>query len=229
MHRTTLALSLAVLAAAPSTALAGADYRASVRGTLESTGTVTDTGCYPAGADAAETRTGEASVVARFRTTRPALVHVQRLHGSFPGVGLAHDDEPIRAKATVTRRSTLEDAVTPLGCSGYEPPEIDCGKRSFSFGIGIGTHGRGVSPDFSKTAYRLPEPEGVCPTTEGMAGFPSIIGGSGTAEVGGARLLHGRKLVLKGGRSGAKRIKRHGVSGGGSFKLRYTVTLTRVR
>ena len=30
MHRTTLALSLAVLAAAPSTALAGADYRASL-------------------------------------------------------------------------------------------------------------------------------------------------------------------------------------------------------
>jgi hypothetical protein len=212
-----LAAAVAVLAVAATPAAAVTTYRATISGTYTTTGTVTSDRCE------AGPLTGDASETARFRTTRPAKVFVQRLASSYPAVALVDDHRPLRATATVTRTSGLDRGDTPRGCDA--PPKAqDCGTRTLAFDVGFGTRGGGVAPDLSKNGFGRPGLFRACALTVGM--FPTFADGGGSARVAAKRLLAGRRLVLRGGRRGSERESGGGIESSGSFDLRYTITLT---
>lgn len=214
-----LAVATAVLAATVSSAAAVTTYRATISGSYTTSGTVTSDRCEggPLSGDATET--------ARFRTTRPAKIFVQRLASSYPAVALVDDHRPLRAKATVTRTSGLDRGDTPRGCDAPPKPQ-DCGTRTLAFDVGFGTRGGGVAPDLSKNGFGRPGLFRSCALTVGMFGFPTFADGGGFARVGAKRLLAGRRLVLRGGRRGSERETGGGIESSGSFDLRYTIALT---
>lgn len=244
----TATLTLLTITALPATAGAVTTYRASIEGTLTTTGTVTTSECYPYAATTSRAlrepgfevppgeadagpvaRTATAQLRVTFRTVTPARVTGQRIRGGFPAIALADDRKPIRARASLDQRSGLEDRTTPLGCAGTKPPTLDCGTRTLTFGIGMGARGNGLAPDLSKTRERNADTFSMCPLTDGMTGFPGITGGAGTARTTSAAILRGRRLVLHGGRSDRDRTGSRTTTTEGSYRLRYTITLTPVR
>lgn len=225
-------LLLPLLLAAALLPAAAADanvpkYRMTISGTLTSTGTVSSTECYAPGADMPVAKQGAASSTVRFRTTRPALVFAQRMSTDGIAIGLADDDKPLRATATITDQSTLADRETPVGC-GADEPKSDCGTTTLAFDIGVGGRG-GIAPDFSKNSHKNAATFEQCPFTVGMAGFPSFTGGAGIAKVSARKLLGARKLTLKGGRKERDSLRTRTVTADGSYDLRYTIKLTRVQ
>ena len=234
----TFALAAAVTAAAAGPANArkygDARFTATISGTYDVSGSVTNTGCWRADdSDNAVTfsASGQAQEHAAFRSTRGMLLGVSRMRGEkrlFAG------GPAIPVAATISRSGNLTSSTEPDGCKPNEEP-ARCGTKSRAYKLAIyGVRsGFGLSYNFS-SGYSTKFPDDPfypdCALPEGSDWWGGYYSrGNGTAPVSVAKLLNPRvkKIVVHGALSAAPTSSGGDYSAHATESLNWTLTLKR--
>src|SRR3954471_20004428 len=199
----------AALAAAPSAFATSSEKRASftasISGTYDVSGTVTNNKCFRENANGDTetfTATGQTSEHTTFRSTKGKLLAVSLTRGDhriFAG------GPAIPVTATIARSGTNPGSTEPNGCRP-NPPRPDCGTKTRRYHLspyGVG-RGFGFSYNFpSHFTTKIPEdPFNDCDLPEKATWWGQYFSrGNGVAKVSTRKLFNRRvrKLVVHGG------------------------------
>jgi hypothetical protein len=244
MRRLALAASpmLALLALAPPAGAAPmptrATFMAFIHGVYTTQGNVINTGCWrPISEDRTEyfTLSGNASETVLFGTDRPARTQVSNIAGDF-GAG---SFQSIRLEAQITRTNTLmSDSTTqPEGCipahQQVGAPPKDCGIKDKFYGAKLFGRGRGpfgqLGWNFLTAPYPVPDPYVGCRLVAGQQWWGEVL--SRLTRVSKSLLLRPRvrRVVVNGGHAGTRSRSQGDSRSSWSYRLRWTITLLRVR
>lgn len=197
----------------------------------ESTGTVTNSMCFPdVNQTEPSTLTAEARETIKVRTARPTIVEVH-VHGSgIPIVGEQQFSPSFRAQITSTRKSGLEGSK-PRGCYDDSDltykPRYDCGTRKELTGLFIGPVG-GINRlrGFDVQPQEFPSFEN-CPLVDAQGKLPYLF--EVVLKDKPSRLLSRKipKLVYKGRRSFKANAKEGDDVSSATGSFSYKVTLVK--
>jgi hypothetical protein len=236
--RPLLFLTLFLLFAIASPAMAGgrlltiASFTARVSGTYTSTGTVTNTQCQRLDAQdnpVNYTATGTATESTTFKATKGARFDVTKTKGQS---GLRAGGFPIPVSASMKRATTLDESTEPKGCKLRRLPlPPNCGTKRKPYKLNVfGLRGGGFSYNFSSRFSTItPEDPFTCPLAEGGDWWARVR--AITAKVSAAKLFNRGVKTIVAKASVTKSPKRSSTGQGYSTSttetLRWTLTLTR--
>jgi hypothetical protein len=239
MVRTALISLALALVAAPSAFATGsekrANFTASITGTYDVSGTVTNNKCFRENANGDTetfTATGQTAEHTTFRSTKGKLLAVSltrgdhRLFAGGPGIPVT---------ATIARTGTNPGSTEPNGCRPNPPPP-DCGTKTRNYHLspyGVG-RGFGFSYNFSShfTTQIPGDPFNDCELPEKATWWGQYLSrGNGTARVSTRKLFNRRvkKLVLHGGVTRSPKSSTSDYTASSTEKLSWTLTLKRRR
>src|SRR3954453_3046239 len=233
-----IALTLA-LVAAPSAFATGsekrANFTASISGTYDVSGTVTNNKCFRENANGDTetfTATGQTSEHTTFHSTKGKLFAVSLTRG---GHRLFAGGPAIPVTATIARTGPNPGSTEPSGCRPNPPPP-DCGTKTRKYHLspyGVG-RGFGFSYNFSSHfTTQIPEdPFNDCELPEEATWWGQYLSrGNGTARVSPRKLFnrHVKKLVLHGELRRSPKSSTRDYMTSSTEKLRWTLTLQRRR
>jgi hypothetical protein len=239
MVRSLLIAVAAGLVAAPAASAAGsfgsANFTATISGTYDVSGTVTNNHCFRENANGdveTFTATGQTAEHTTFKATRGALLGVSRTRGEKRIVG---GGPTIPIVATIARTGTNPGSTEPNGCRPNPPPP-DCGTKTKRYKLeayGVGK-GFGFSYNLSNGfSTSIPDdPFQDCELPEGASWWGAYYSrGNGVAKVSPRKLFNRRvrKIVVKGGLTRSPRSSTSEYSASSTEKLRWTLTLKRRR
>jgi hypothetical protein len=236
---TALIVTFALLLCAPSAFARGsesrANFTATISGTYDVSGTVTNTKCFRENANGDTetfTATGQTSEHTTFRTTKGKLLAVSRTRGDkrfFAG------GDALPVAATITRTGTNPGSSEPSGCRPNPPPN-DCGTKNRKYHLspyGVG-RGFGFSYNFTENfSTEIPEdPFNDCALPEKATWWGQYYSrGNGVARVSPRKIFnrHVKKIVLHGGLTRSPKATTSDYTASATEKLSWTLTLKRRR
>src|SRR3954454_6860131 len=237
MFRMALISVATALAAAPSAFAIGsekrANFTATISGTYDVSGTVTNTKCFRENANGDTetfTATGQTSEHTTFHSTKGKLFAVSLTRG---GHRLFAGGPAIPVTATIARTGTNPGSTEPSGCRRTPPPP-DCGTKTRKYHLsayGVG-RGFGFSYNFTENfSTQIPDdPFNDCELPEKATWWGQYFSrGNGTAPVSTRKLFSRRvkKLVLHGGLTRSPKSSTSDYTASSTEKLSWTLTLRR--
>ncbi|HUB98431.1 MAG TPA: hypothetical protein VMS11_01255 [Solirubrobacterales bacterium] len=226
------ALALAVgLVAAPAAGARDADWKLTLTVDYSSTGTATDSHCFPDPAQIAPSPlSASATREVTIRTIRPLFVEMYEAPNGVPATITSSFDPAARMKLAETRDSGLDTSGSPLGChGGGTAPTTDCGTKSRTTGVYINPlgnihHWRGFTleleseaPPFSRCGLAGAQQELPDPLQIDVKATPGQL--TGTAP----------KLVFRDSVTPRASDRHETTISSATGKLTYTVKLVRDR
>jgi hypothetical protein len=236
-HALRITCLLAFLVFAPSALATGsekrANFTATISGTYDVSGTVTNNKCFRENANGDEeifTATGQTSEHTTFRTTKGKLLAVSLTRGDHRifagGPGL-----PVTA--TIARTGTNPGSTEPSGCRP-NPQPTDCGTKTRKYHLSPYGVGRGYGFSYNFTSHfttQIPEdPFNDCELPEKATWWGQYFSrGNGVARVSTRKLFSRRvkKLVLHGGITRSPKSSTRDYTTSSTEKLDWTLTLRR--
>ena len=234
-----MSAAVAALAAAPSAFAAGsekrANFTATISGTYDVTGTVTNNRCFrenSAGDVEYYTASGQTSEHTTFHSTRGALLGVSRTRGDHRIVA---GGPTIPITATIARTGTDPGTTEPNGCRPNPPPP-DCGTKTKNYKLEVYGVGKGYGFSYNLSngfSTSIPEdPFQDCDLPEGASWWGAhYTRGNGKAPVSVRKLFnrHVKKIVVKGGLTRSPKSSTSEYTASSTEKLSWTLTLKRKR
>ena len=228
---------VAALAAAPSAFAGGsqkrATFTATISGTYDVSGTVTNTNCFRENENGDQetfTATGQTSEHTTFRSTKGKLFAVSLTRGDnrfFAG------GAGIPVTATIARSGTNPGSTEPNGCRP-NPPPTDCGTKTRKYHLTPYGVGRGFGFSYNFTSHfttQIPEdPFNDCDLPEEATWWGQYFSrGNGTARVSPRKIFNRRlkKLVLHGELTRSPKSSGRDYTASSTETLRWTLTLRR--
>ncbi|HET7443643.1 MAG TPA: hypothetical protein VFJ57_03200 [Solirubrobacterales bacterium] len=224
-----LALALAAgLVAAPAAGARDADWKLTLTVDYSSTGTATDSHCFPDPAQIAPSPlSASATRKVTIRTVRPLFVEMYEAPNGVPATITSSFDPAARMKLAETRDSGLDTSGSPFGCNGGGATKTDCGTKSRTTGVYINPlgavhHWRGFTleleseaPPFSRCGLAGAQQELPDPVLIDVKATPGQLTGSAP------------QLVFRGSPTSRASDRDESTTSSATGKLTYTVKLVR--
>lgn len=224
-----LALASVVgLIAAPAASARDADWKLFLTVDYSSTGTATDSHCFPDPAQIGPSPlSASATRKVTIRTVRPLFVEMYEAPNGVPATITSSFDPAARMQLAETRDSGLDTSGSPFGCNDGTVPKPDCGTKSRTTGVYINPlgsihHWRGFTleleseaPSFSRCGLAGAQQELPDPVQIEIKASPGQL--TGTAP----------KLVFRGAPTSRASDRHESTTSSATGKLSYTVKLVR--